>query len=281
MKILVTGAGGVVGEPLVRTLRDLGHDVRASGRTARESGWLSWDMTRSPVPFDEDLDWVFHTAPLWLLTGHLRALVGLGIARIVALSSTSLETKEDSSSTAERQVSSMLARAEQQVTEEARRFNVGVTLFRPTMIYGYGRDANVSTIARFIKRYGFFPVAGAASGRRQPVHADDVGKAMISSMNLDGPFVRTYYLTGGETLTYREMTGRIFDCLDMKRRILTLPERLYSALLNALSIAGAGVSGSMAARMNRDLVFDAARAAADLDYSPRNFLENPVRDLPV
>jgi nucleoside-diphosphate-sugar epimerase len=238
-------------------------------------------MTRTDIPFDERFDCVLHAAPLWLIADHLRALAGLGVARIVALGSTSVETKEYSRNVEERRVSSMLARAEERITQQARQLDIATTLFRPTMIYGYGRDANVSTIARFIRKFGFFPVAGAASGKRQPIHADDVGKAMVSAMGLDVPSVRIYYLAGGETLTYREMAGRIFDCLERKRRIVTLPEKLYSALLDAASRVGAGVSGSMATRMNLDLVFDTSATTADLDFHPGNFLENPQRDLPA
>ncbi|HSH41777.1 MAG TPA: hypothetical protein VK973_06595, partial [Arenicellales bacterium] len=94
-------------------------------------------------------------------------------------------------------------------------------------------------------------------------------------------FGRSYNLPGGETLSYRAMVTRIFQALGRPARILTLPTALYRVLLAAAAGAGRNVSGSMADRMNRDLVFDPAPAKADFGYSPQDFLKHPERDLPL
>ena len=84
------------------------------------------------------------------------------------------------------------------------------TIFRPTLIYGVGRDRNVADIARFAKRFGVFPILGKGLGLRQPVHAADLAEACILAVDSSASFNRIYNLSGGETLTYREMVERVF-----------------------------------------------------------------------
>lgn len=279
MKVLVTGANGVVGGPLYRRCREKGLDARPAGRTALDASWVAWDMAVSAPPFKERFECVLHTAPLWLLAGYVRELAEKGVNRIVCYSSTSVVSKETSTSRRERALADALARAEAKIFQDSIDSRVDTTVFRPTMIYGFGRDGNVSAIANFIARYGFFPVAGAASGRRQPVHTNDVADAALAAISCARSFGKIYCLTGLETLTYRAMVLRIFDGLGRPRRVLRLPVVLYKSVLDLASVFTKGVSGAMAARMNVDLVFDSSDARRDIAFSPQGFLEHPERDL--
>lgn len=281
MRILVTGAGGVVGRPLAERCEGAGLDVVRSGRSKRARGWLAWDMAASPLAFDDRLDCVVHTAPLWVLPDHVEALAGAGVARLVAFSSTSALTKGQSASSAERALAASLNRAEARLWEETSRLGVDATIFRPTMVYGYGRDENISAIAQFVRRYGFFAVAGPGSGGRQPVHADDLAAAAVSVLDKAGTFGGTYNLAGGEILTYRAMVVRVFEGLRRPVRIVTVPTGLYKGLLGMAGMLKKGITPSMAARMNQDMVFDSSDARTDFRYDPQAFLEHPERDLPA
>jgi nucleoside-diphosphate-sugar epimerase len=133
-------------------------------------------------------------------------------------------------------------------------------------------DRNVTAIARFIRRAGFFPLAGRAAGLRMPVHADDVATACSRAVDADG-LRPAYALSGGETLSYREMVRRIFDWLGLTARIVTVPEAVVRAAAPlAARLPGAGAIVGMAARMNEDLVFDHGPATADLGFTPRPFI---------
>lgn len=256
--------------------------VLRCGRRKRGSEWLAWDMSNAPPPsLDGTLDCVVHAAPLWVLPEHVARLADTGVARIVCFSSTSALTKRQSTSGAERVLAESLNRAEHRIREESSRFGVATTVLRPTMIYGYGRDANVCAIAGFIRRYGFFAVAGAGHGRRQPVHADDLVEAVIAVLDRDETGGRTYNLGGGEVLTYRTMVARIFTALRRPVRIIRVPTALYRSILAMAGIFNSNITPSMAARMNRDMVFDAADAQRDFGFAPQGFLERPDRDLPA
>lgn len=279
MRVLVTGAGGLVGRPLADRCDRLGLDTRRSGRHGGGQGWLAWDMATTRLPAESGFDCILHAAPLWLLPDHLADLADAGVARVVCYGSTSASTKKASRSDADRRLAESLNRAEDRIRTESRRLGVAATILRPTMIYGYGRDRNVNAIAGFIRRYGFFAVAGSAEGKRQPVHADDLVDAAAAVLECTAAHGKAYDLPGGETLTYRTMVERIFEGLGRRARIIRVPVGLYSAFLGLAGLFNAGVTGSMAERMSQDMVFDAREARMDFGFAPGGFLTRPDRDL--
>jgi nucleoside-diphosphate-sugar epimerase len=218
-----------------------------------------------------------HVAPLWLLPARLDDLAAGGVRRLIAFGSTSRYTKEGSGSRAERALAARLAEAEDAVTAGCRARGIRWTLFRPTMIYGEGRDKNVAAIARFISRVGFFPLAGEGVGRRQPVHAEDLAAACVQALDCPAALDRAYNLSGGSTLSYAEMVAQVFRGLGRRPRLLRVPVRLVRGALAAAALlpAGRGLSPEMADRMNRDLCFDHGEAARDFGYRPRPFLAEP------
>ena len=121
-----------------------------------------------------------------------------------------------------------------------------------------------------------------AKGLRQPIHAEDVAGACSAALQGSDVANRAYNISGGETLTYREMVARIFTALGRRPRVLTVPLwafRLAVTMLRRLPRYRQW-SSAMAERMNRDLVFDHAEAARDLGFKPRAF-ELTAEDLPT
>jgi nucleoside-diphosphate-sugar epimerase len=128
-------------------------------------------------------------------------------------------------------------------------------------------------MARFMRRFGFFPLLGRAGGLRQPVYVEDVASACLAALDAPQAGNRAYNLSGGETLSYRDMAGRVFAALGCRPRLVTVPLwliRLSLAVMRRLPRYRQW-SAAMAERMNRDLVFDHADAARDLGYAPRPF----------
>ena len=209
--------------------------------------------------------------PLWAVPEHFPLLEASGARRVVALSSTSRFTKRDSAAASEQSLAARLAAAEDELIRLARARGILATIFRPTMIYDGIHDRNVAAIAGFIRRFGFFPVAGAAEGLRQPVHADDVAAACLAALSCTG-LRDAYELSGGETLTYRAMVRRIFSWLDRPLRLPSVPLRLIQAAAPLVGrLPGVASLPAMAARMNEDLVFDHSAAMSDFGFRPRSF----------
>lgn len=212
-------------------------------------------------------------APIWVLPDYLDFLEASGARRIVALSSTSRFTKETSSDMAEQATARALAQAEDRLRRWAEDNGVEWVILRPTLIYGRGRDKNVCEIARFIRRFGFFPLFGPAHGLRQPVHAEDLAGACLAAVDAPAALNRAYNLSGGETLRYRDMVSRIFVAMNRRPRLLKVPLGAFRMMLAVIRLLPRyrHWSVAMAERMNRDLLFDHADAVRDLRFAPRPF----------
>lgn len=284
--VWLTGATGVVGPSLCVSLSRAGYEVSAISRSS-DGDAAACRRHRGDIERPESLrdlpapDVLVHAAPLWLAPALLRYAASRGLRRAVLFGSTSVVTKQTSMDAHDRGLAGRLQRAEEAGTNICADAGIALTLLRPTLIYGYGRDRNITTIARFVRRFRFFPVAGKAGGCRQPVHADDLAAAAAAALTAPASARRVYNLGGGERLSYREMVGRIFDALSLPRRIVSLPAPLYRGLL-ALRSRMAGqqeISAGAAARMNEDLCFDLGDAERDLGYRPAAFLTHPARDL--
>jgi len=226
--------------------------------------WQS-SMPKSSIP-----QWIA-VCPIWALSEQFPLLEASGARRLVALSSTSRFTKRDSPAPADRSLAARLATAEDVLLEWSRTHGVTTTILRPTLIYDGIHDGTVARIARFIRRFGFYPVAGAATGLRQPLHADDVASACLAAIAVDG-LLASYEISGGETLSYRDMVQRICAWLGRPPRLVPIPPALVRAALPvARLVPGLASLATMATRMNEDLVFDHAAASRDFGFQPRSF----------
>lgn len=124
---------------------------------------------------------VYCTADATLLAKALPRLLTPSLKRVIAFSSTSVITKQDTEITAEREMIKRLADAERTIAATCERHNVGWTILRPTPIYAEGRDTNITPLSRLIRRFGFMPLVGGAPGLRQPVHAEDLAIGAIEA----------------------------------------------------------------------------------------------------
>lgn len=215
-------------------------------------------------------------APIWVLPEHFNLLEAHGAQHVVVLSSTSRFTKSGSSDPEERTIATKLANAEMRVQEWAENRGMEWVILRPTLIYGLGRDKNITEIARFIRRFGFFPLFGKANGLRQPIHVQDVANACIAALKSPSAANKAYNLTGGEILTYREMVMRVFIAFGYRPRVLTVPLWIFSLAVNILRylLRYRSWTTIMAKRMNQDMVFDHTDATRDFGFNPKQFLLN-------
>ena len=277
----VLGATSLVGPALLNELKTQGVEPIAFSRRQPlpESDGVQWCALPGPgaeaasvfgarqIPL-----WV-SLAPIWILPQYFDALRASGAKRVVALSSTSRFTKTTSSVESEQALARRLIDAENALTEWAEASNIEYVILRPTLIYGGDHDGNISEIARFIRRFGVFPVFGAARGLRQPVKATDIAAASVSALGAPAAANQAYNLSGGETLQYRDMVARVFASLGLRPRVLTVPLGVFRLALAVVRRVPRyrHWSVGMAERMNEDLVFPHDSAQRDLGYKPSSF----------
>lgn len=276
----------MVGRCLLPMVADSRWKVTAFSRRAdvhRDAAGVEW---RQPAPLpaaaDGDISHWVCVAPIWVLPDYFGLLKARGARRVVALSSTSRFTKNDSSDPGEQAVARRLAEAEDRLRSWGEREGVEWVILRPTLIYGCGRDRNISEVARFVRRFGFFPLLGRAVGLRQPVHAEDVAAACFAALDSAPAANRDYNISGGEILAYREMVSRVFRAMGRQPRLLTVPLGLFRLAVACMRVLPRyrHWSAAMAERMNRDLVFGHGEAARDLGFRPRPFVLS-AEDMPV
>jgi nucleoside-diphosphate-sugar epimerase len=272
---LLLGATSLVGRFLVERLILAGVSTIAISRTSHAPTpgltWVKADLRTPAIQLEHSAEIAFSLVPLWLLPPALPALHATGIRRLVAFSSTSRFTKESSPDEAERAAARRLAKAEVETQSFCESSGISWTILRPTLTYAEGRDRNISRLANLIQHFGVLPLAGDGAGKRQPVHADDLAVGAIAAAASADAEGHAYNLPGGETLTYREMSERIFQSLGVRSRILIVPPRVWQLAVNIASPLLPGVTTAMGSRMAEDLTFDPAPAARDLHWRPRNF----------
>jgi nucleoside-diphosphate-sugar epimerase len=177
----------------------------------------------------------------------------------------------DSAIAAEREHLRRLADGEQRLIAVCEQYGISWTILRPTIIYAEGRDGNVSRLARLIQKFGFLPLMGNGAGLRQPVHAEDLAVGAIQEATSTAAVNKTYALPGGETISYREMVGRIFDAFGKPRRIISAPPIVWRAAFALAKPFFPNANAAMGSRMAMDMVFDGTPAARDFGWSPRGF----------
>jgi len=274
--VLLTGASGQIGVFAIPRLLAAGFRVVAVSRRARPAVYdgnerVEWLDESQATEVAQRCRYLLCAGPLELAKKFLLSCETF--ERVVVFSSSSVESKQASGHPAERtQIQEMLS-LESELRQVAEDRGLKLVIFRPTLIYGCGMDTNISRLANWIERFGFMPVNGAATGLRQPVHADDLAAAALTALLSREVLPGVLNLCGGDTLTYADMVSRIFSALGKPLRLLHLPQWLFVLAVNISRLIRprAGLHGEMVRRQRLDLVFDDRQARGLLGYKPRPF----------
>jgi GT2 family glycosyltransferase/nucleoside-diphosphate-sugar epimerase len=222
---------------------------------------------------------LIHTAPLWHLPALLEGGKIQGLKHVIAIGSTSVFTKKDSQSEAERDVVVMLSNAEERIIPFCQKHGIALTLLRPTMVYGFGMDENITRMASLVRKLRCFPVEPPAQGLRSPVHADDLAKLCAHLAEHPQEGFHAYNVEGADELSFRDMVARLFPLQGLPTMILPIPK--LGEIMDVLGDMGmlGKINGDMARRMNQNLVFDHSEAMAELRHQPRSYLSGGHADI--
>ena len=270
--ILLLGASGPVGRCFLD--RTAGQRVRVIAISRRDPArawphvtWMQHDLERSPA--DVRAGTLISFGPL----AHALSQVdqGIGLGRVIALSSASTVFKQRSADRAERRQMAGIIRCEEALIETCRARDIVLTLLKPTLIYGAGGDANVTRLAGLLSRLPVAPVAGR--GQRAPVHADDLARLAVESAIAGEKSAGTWLLAGGETLTYPDLLRRVAASSGRHIRLLRLPAWLMNLGIRGAHLAGrlTDIKPAMIRRQAMDLVVDDTPAREQLGWNPRPF----------
>lgn len=157
-----------------------------------------------------------------------------------------------------------------------KRDQLGITVVRPTMIYGSSEDRNMYKLVDFLYRHKVFPVFGKGENIMQPVHAKDLGNSYYDVLiNKEITFNKEYNLSGKNPIPYIDLVRCVSDTLERKNIIVKIPlwmSTLAARVYNALN-KNAVISVEQVLRMQEDKDFSYDKAANDFGYDPLSFSE--------
>ena len=234
---VIFGATSVVGRHLARRLAERGFEGVCFSRRERParhelpSSFVWRTISEGDRPSFPACAIVFSLAPIPALPALLDRTTGAN--RLIALSTSSVYFKAQSSDPDERHLAQTLKRSESEVRTRCTDRAIAWTIFRPTLVYDPGHDRNITAIATFARRFGVFPVTWPGTGSRQPIHADDVAQAMVAAARTPEATGAIFDLPGGETLTYRTMVRRTIRSSGRRPVLLYLPLGLARVVFGA------------------------------------------------
>lgn len=240
MKVLLTGATGLVGRHLIPELLAAGHEVRAFVRPGREAALRAPDL--SPLPTGKvevavgDLQQP-ETFPAALkgcqAVIHLGALppsapeeamkaVNIYGTRELVLAAKKLHLRRflhfSSAECSDNLIYSVFRDTKKASEKPVRGNNLEWTVFRPAPIYGPGDQRNLGPQLRQIARGEKFEVPGDGRIKVMPVHAADVAVAVSNTLGY-GMAVDAVYHLAGPPIGYDEMLKVLGDIAGKPPRI--------------------------------------------------------------
>jgi nucleoside-diphosphate-sugar epimerase len=269
--VLVCGASSQIGFFLLPELVRAGVPVLALSRRPQAAlagvTWLQGTLPQPPI-IANTAGSLCCFAPLDALAAWIDAGTAANLRRVVATSSMSAESKQDSPVAAEREVSRRLHEGEAAVARACERRGIAWTLLRPTLIYGAARDRSLTPLARRAMRWRVFGLP-AGSGLRQPVHAADIAQAVVRA--LDGAAAgHVIPIGGGERVPAAEMFARVHASLPVR----ALPLRVPAPLIQLGARLVPPMRGALM-RLQQDLVADNGELERLLGVHPRLFRPGP------
>jgi len=267
MTCVVFGASGQIGHYLLSYLRARRMATVAFSRASQADDTdVIWQHGRLPdaVPaLPEQVSAIVCLGPLDHFSHWLQHAEVTGSPRIVAMSSMSAESKRHSPDPAERELAARLRESEERLLTRCAEWGSGCTILRATLIYG-GAGGSLEKMAARARRRHVFPLP-RGRGLRQPVHADDLARAVLAA--LDKPQATgVICIGGGERLSATMMFARARKALAPGVPCLPLPQ---AALRGVAAVSGRG--RGMAARLEQDLVTDNTELVNLLGVQPRPF----------
>lgn len=287
MAILITGASGYVGRALVHELHGRGAALRCVvGPRAHPLGGaevLRWDLgAREGLEnLLSGVETVVHLAgasdgfdPAGVTRVNYGSTLNLveaasevGVKRFVLVSALGSVPEKS----APHAYSKWLAQ------ETVRKSRLGFTILKSSLLMGRG-DRFLTPLLRKVHASSIVPMPGAGRIRLQPVWVGDVVRVLLCCLEDANTAGRSYVLGGPETLTFRELLGRLSGWADRRRALLPLPARAFCRWAARLPSHPIALVGELAG-LGRDSVATVDAIPEAFGFAPRGLGEVLAEEL--
>jgi uncharacterized protein YbjT (DUF2867 family) len=275
MKILLTGATGLLGGELLELLLAEGHAVRCLVRpnspNASRLDKERVELFRGDAGNEGDLygalggtDAFLHVAGIEYAPAVVGAARRAGVERLVVVGSTSAHSAY-----------AFRSNPKLEMEEVVRSSGLSWTITRPTMIYGSELDKNIHRLLRFLDRRPVFPMFGPGTNLWQPVYHTDCARGVLETLKRPETAHKSYDLPGANPLTYQNLVKTAATALGRRPHIVRIPlEPIRLALVAAERLhLPLPINSGQVTRLREDKAYPYEEAKRDLDYAPRPFPE--------
>lgn len=140
-------------------------------------------------------------------------------------------------------------------------------MLHPTMIYGAQGEDNVQRLAALLRRLPVVPLPNGGRALVQPIHQDDVTRAIRAALNCAWQGPHTLVIAGPTPLPYAEFVRAIAAATNQRRpRFISIPAGPLMALASLLRYTR--VSPAEIRRLLEDKSFDVRPMIETLGFEP-------------
>ena len=223
----------------------------------------------------EDADVVFHIAGIGKSLPLVKAALENGVKRLVLVHTTGIYSKYKAAGEHYRQIDA-------EVTSLCETYGAGLTILRPTMIYGTTGDHNVIQFIKMVDKLNPMPVVNHADYLLQPVHAEDLGHAYFGVLShLAETSGKNYVLSGKDPVRLIDLFRIAADELGVRRRYFSVPFPVaYTGAwgLYLLSLTKVDMREKVQ-RLCESRAYSHDEAVRDFGYAPMPFEEGLRREV--
>jgi nucleoside-diphosphate-sugar epimerase len=153
-------------------------------------------------------------------------------------------------------------------------------MLHPTMIYGAQGENNVQRLAALLRRLPVLPLPAGGTALVQPIHQDDVTRAILAALSLPRAEPRSLVVAGPSPLPYASFIRAIAVAAGMAPpRIVPFPAAplIAAASLSCLLPGVPTIGAAEVRRLMEDKAFDIAPMRAILGFTPIPLAEGLAR----
>ena len=218
-------------------------------------------------------DTVLHIAGIQWSDQVVKAAAACAVRWLIVVHTCSVYAKHKKESAQYRQTENLV----KTVCQEN---GIMLTILRPTMIYGCSSDRNLIRLIRMVDLLPFLPVVNGGRYTLQPVHYEDLGRAIYDVlMQEEVTASREFILSGERPVFLREMLEIIGENLGKHVRMISCPYVIaYPAawILYLLTIRQIDIREKVQ-RLCDHRAFGHREATEAFGFHPRSF-ESGIRD---
>lgn len=240
MKVLITGATGMIGQRIASTLladETITICLMSRGPQKQDDLRLTHCMgdlldTDSLLAATKDIDVVLHLAAVTHSHSSkrydqvnargsknlLEACETNGVKRFILISSTAANPDGGA-----------YARSKYLAEQHVQRFRQQWLILRLSEVYGAGEREAVSTLIRTIKKGVVVPIPGKGDQELAPVAVDDAVGAIVTALKA-GISHESLVIAGPEVMTYRQLVQSIEEAYGVRRTKICVPVPLLKCI---------------------------------------------------